>query len=427
MSGRVFGVNPLTRVEGEGRVRVEIRDDKIETEVNIFEPPRFFEAFLVGRSYKDVTDITARICGICPVAYQMSSAKAIENAFGVEVDEDIETVRRLLYCGEWIQSHALHFFLLALPDFFGKNDVLGLLKEHPDIVKIGLETKNVGDKIMALIGGRATHPISPCVGGFTGLPSAGKLKAMLEPLKEVEKNMQMVTEWVLDKVAMPELDHDVEVASLWDPEEYPMSAGDVMSNKGLHIKQGDFCNNIEEYQVPHSTAYHARVKGRSTFLVGPLSRLKLNLDSLRPVPKRYADAVDERNVFTQNIARILETINAIEDSVGILEDYKEPLRSRVPVEPKASKGTWITEAPRGMLYHEYELDASGRIKRARIIPPTAQNLANMEEMLKVLVEGRIDSPDEELAKLSGMLIRSYDPCISCSVHSLKIDIKRLNR
>ncbi|MEW6592252.1 MAG: Ni/Fe hydrogenase subunit alpha [Candidatus Hadarchaeota archaeon] len=424
MSSRIFGVNPLTRVEGEGRVRVKIEGGKIETEVNIFEPPRFFEAFLVGRSYKDVTDITARICGICPVAYQMSSSKAIENAFEVAVDEDIEKVRRLFYCGEWIQSHALHFFLLALPDFLGKKDVLGILKEHPDIVKIGLETKSTGDKIMALVGGRTTHPISACVGGFTGLPSASRLKAMLGPLKDAEKNLQTVTDWVLDKVAMPELDYNVEISSLWDQAVYPMLAGDVMSNRGLHIKQADFSKNIEEFQVPHSTAYHARVKGRGTFLVGPLSRLKLNLDSLRPVPKRYAAAVDEKNVFTQNIARLIETINAIEDAVEILEDYKEPSRTRVPVEPKASRGAWITEAPRGMLYHEYELDASGRIKQVRIIPPTAQNLANMEEVLTALVKDRMDSSDEELAKLSGMLIRSYDPCISCSAHSFKIDIKR---
>jgi len=422
---KVYEVNPLTRVEGEGRVYARMKGDVVESvKVNIYEPPRFFEAFLLGRSYKDVPDIVARICGICPVAYQMSSTHAIEKAFNVEVDPAIEKVRRLLYCGEWIQSHALHFFLLALPDFFGHQDVFELMKAQPDVVKAGLEVKKAGNSIMALIGGRSIHPVSPCVGGFTALPPAYKFKRLLDQLREAERDVLNVSDWVMGNVKVPELEHELELVSLWDRNEYPMIYGKVASNNGLRINQEDYEKYFDEYQVEHSTALHSKTKDGKNYIVGPLSRFKLNVDNLYPHAKDYADVVNDKNVYMQNIARFLEMLHALEEAIDIIEDYKEPSRSRVPVEPKESSGAWITEAPRGMLYHRYSLDAAGRIKLAKIVPPTSQNLANVEDNLKALLESRKHEADEELVRLSGMLVRSYDPCISCSAHTLQIKIER---
>jgi coenzyme F420-reducing hydrogenase alpha subunit len=421
---KVYEVNPLTRVEGEGRVYARMRGDVVESvKVNIYEPPRFFEAFLLGRSYKDVPDIVARICGICPVAYQMSSTHAIEEAFNVEVDPVIEKVRRLLYCGEWIQSHALHFFLLALPDFFSHHDIFELMKAQPDIVKAGLEIKKVGNSIMALIGGRSIHPVSPCVGGFTSLPPAFKFKRLLDNLRGAEGDILKISDWVMKNVKVPELEHELELVSLWDHREYPMNYGKVVSKGGLRVNQEDYDKYFEEYQVEHSTSLHSKTKDGKTYMVGPLSRFRLNVDKLHPHARQYADVVRDNNAFMQNIARFLEISHALEEAIDILEDYREPSRSRVPVEPKKSSGAWITEAPRGMLYHRYDLDADGRIKLAKIIPPTSQNLANVEENLKALLESRKHEADEELVRLSGMLVRSYDPCISCSAHTLQIKIE----
>ncbi|MGQ9782314.1 MAG: Ni/Fe hydrogenase subunit alpha [Nitrososphaeria archaeon] len=422
---KVYEVNPLTRVEGEGRIYVRVKENMVEdVKVNIYEPPRFFEAFLLGRSYKDVPDIVARICGICPVAYQMSSTHAIEKAFNLEVDQAIEKVRRLLYCGEWIQSHALHFFLLALPDFFGLQDVFELMKVQPDVVKAGLEVKKAGNSIMALIGGRSIHPVSPCVGGFTDLPPEYKFKRLIEQLKNAERNVLKVSDWIMENVKVPELKHELELVSLWDQGNYPMIYGKVASSSGLRVNQEDYDKYFEEYQVEHSTALHSKTKEGKTYIVGPLSRFKLNVSSLYPHAKQFAEFVNDKNVYMQNIARFLEMLHSLEEAIEILGNYKELSRSKVPVEPKKSSGAWITEAPRGMLYHRYELDDSGRIKSAKIIPPTSQNLANMEDNLKALLESRRHESDEELVRLSGMLIRSYDPCISCSAHALQIKIDR---
>ncbi|MEM3403404.1 MAG: Ni/Fe hydrogenase subunit alpha [Nitrososphaeria archaeon] len=422
---KVYEVNPLTRVEGEGKIYARVKENVVEdVKVNIYEPPRFFEAFLLGRSYKDVPDIVARICGICPVAYQMSSTHAIEKAFNLEIDQAIEKVRRLLYCGEWVQSHALHFFLLALPDFFALQDVFELTKVQPDVVKAGLEVKKAGNSIMALIGGRSIHPVSPCVGGFTGLPPGYKFKRLIEQLKNAERKVLKVSDWIMENVKVPELKHELELVSLLDQNEYPMIYGKVASSSGLQVNQEDYDKYFDEYQVEHSTALHSKTKEGKTYIVGPLPRLRLNVSSLYPQAKQYAKVVNDKNVYMQNIARFLEMLHALEEAIDILEDYKEPSRSKVPVEPKKSSGAWITEAPRGMLYHRYELDESGRVKSAKIIPPTSQNLANIEDNLKALLENRGHESDEELVRLCGMLIRSYDPCISCSAHALQIKIDR---
>lgn len=428
MTTKTIKVDYLARVEGEGALFVKIRDREVkDVRFRIFEPPRFFEAFLCGRRYDEVPDITARICGICPTAYQMSSIHAMEDAFGVDIGGQIRELRRFLYCGEWIESHVLHVYMLHAPDFLGFPDAIQLAKTAPDAVKRGLKLKKVGNEIAALIGGREIHPINVRVGGFYRAPSRRSMRAMLDQLRWARDAAAETVRWVAT-LPFPDFEMDYEFVALRHPTEYPFNEGAIVSNRGLEIDVREYTNHFVEEHVEHSNALQGRLRERGSYLTGPLARFALNFERLTPACRDLALetglGTSCRNPFKSIVVRAIEVLYACEEAIRIVEQYEEPDRPYVDVEPRESIGHGCTEAPRGILYHRYELDAAGIVRHATIVPPTSQNQKQIEEDLRQFIPPRQDLPDEELTIQCEQAIRNYDPCISCATHFLKLTVDR---
>jgi coenzyme F420-reducing hydrogenase alpha subunit len=384
---------------------------------------------LRGRDFQEVPDITARICGICPVAYQMGSCHALEKATGVfdQVDPAIRSLRNILYCGEWIESHVLHMFLLHLPDFLGFESAISMAADHGALVKRSLRIKKAGNDVVALLGGRSVHPVGVCVGGFYRAPDPAAAARLARELRACLDEMCDIALLLAQKITFPELERDYEFIALSPDDEYPMNLGRIRSNKGLDVDQIEFGRAIEERQVEHSSSFHAVVKDRGPYMVGPLARLNLNSDKLSPraaellpkLCKAVGKPLPWRNNFYSLLARGLETVHALELGADLLEKYVPPVRSRVPIVPRAGIGAHGTEAPRGICWHEYRTEADGTIASARIVPPTTQNYATIEADLRALAPQLASLSDEDAGLRCEHLIRNYDPCISCSVHFLK--------
>ncbi len=426
---RTIKVDYLARVEGEGALYIKTRNGEIlDLKLRIFEPPRFFEAFLRGRRYDEAPDITARICGICPVAYQMSAVHAMEGIFGVQVDGVLRDLRRLLYCGEWIESHALHVLMLHAPDFLGYQSVIEMAQDYPDLVKKGLELKRVGNDLVELIGGREIHPINVRVGGFYSVPKKKHLRGMLDRLQRARDIAAELVRWTAT-LDFPDLEMDYEFVALRHPDEYPLNEGRIVSNKGIDIDISQYDETFEEYHVAWSNALHSRVRGRGTYMVGPLSRFNLNFDRLPPLAQELAREagfpLPYRNPFLSIVARSVELVFACEEAIRIVEEYEEPDRPYVEYEVQAGTGYGCTEAPRGILYHRYTVDAEGIIRDAKIVPPTAQNQPQIEEDLRVLAPKVVDLPLDQATWVCEQAIRNYDPCISCATHFLRLEIERV--
>jgi coenzyme F420-reducing hydrogenase alpha subunit len=429
-ANRTFEVKALSRVEGDGALFVKLDGDRVEhVELNIYEPPRFFESFLRGREIREVTDITARICGICPVAYQMSAAHALEKALGIEVTPEIRRLRRLLYCGEWIESHALHIHLLHAPDFLGYESGISMAADHREAVERGLRLKKIGNDLLDILGGRAVHPINVTVGGFYRAPKVRDLKALLPDL---QWGLQASIE-VLKLVAgfdFPDLNVDYECVCIQDPHEYPMNEGRVVATSGLNVPVEEYEQHFQERHMRQSTALHSvQIPQRRSYLVGPLARINLCLDQLSPIAKREAEncgiAWPSRNNFHSIAARTIEMIDAYEEAIAIVQDYNaEPAQSRVPYEPKPGTGCHATEAPRGLLYHRYRIGDDGLIAEAKIVPPTSQNQGQIEDDLRAYVPQILGLDDAKATLRCEHLIRNYDPCISCATHFLRLQVER---
>lgn len=421
-------VDYLARVEGEGGLHVKIKDGQVEdVKFNIFEPPRFFEAFLRGRNYTEAPDITARICGICPVAYQMSSVHAMENALGVKVEGQLRALRRLIYCGEWIESHALHVYMLHAPDFLGYEDAILMAKDHPDVVKQGLELKKIGNELVTLVGGREIHPINVRVGGFYKAPEKGALEKLAEKLRWAKGAAHDMISFTAG-LEFPDFEQDYEYVSLRHPEEYPFNEGRIVSSKGIDISIEEYEAYFEEEHVKHSTSLHSIIKNRGAYSTGPLARYSLNFDRLYPEVQKAAvtAGLDEtcNNPFKSIIVRSVETLQAIEDALRIIDDYSKPEKPFVDITTKASRGCGCSEAPRGSLYHRYTLDDDGIITDARIVPPTSQNQKIIENDLWHFVPKYMNLSHDELTWKCEQVIRNYDPCISCSCHFLNLTVER---
>jgi coenzyme F420-reducing hydrogenase alpha subunit len=421
-------VGALARVEGEGGLEIQVKGGAVrDVQLRIYEPPRFFEAFLRGRRFDEAPDITARICGICPVAYQMSAVHAMENAFGVTVGGALRELRRLLYCGEWIESHVLHVAMLHAPDFLGYESAVHMAQDHAALVESALKLKKVGNDLVALLGGREIHPINVRVGGFYRVPTRAELRPLV-PRLEWARDEALALTRAVSAFDFPEFERDYEFVALRHPSEYPFNEGRLVSSKGLDFDVSEFEHYVHEEHVPHSNALHAVLRGRGAYHVGPLARYALNFDRLPEVARDAARLAGLgpvcRNPFRSIVVRAVETVFACDEALRIIGAYEPPERPSVEIVPRAGVGHACSEAPRGSLYHRYELDATGVIVSARIVPPTSQNQKTIENDLWAFVPERLELPEAELQWKCEQAVRNYDPCISCATHYLKLTVVR---
>ncbi|HEY6963030.1 MAG TPA: nickel-dependent hydrogenase large subunit [Gaiellaceae bacterium] len=425
---RVVRTDYLARVEGEGGMLVKMKDGEVtDVKLRIYEPPRFFEAFLRDRDFTEAPDITARICGICPVAYQMSSCLAMEQICGAEVTGQLRALRRLLYCGEWIESHTLHVYMLHAPDFLGVHSAVELAKIEPALVEKALQLKKIGNEVMRVVGGREVHPINVRVGGWYSVPTKAQLDALVPEL-EWAKEASLETVRVTAGLEFPQLQQDYVFASLSDGEEYPIDRGArFISSDGLDIPVDAYLEHVVEEHVEHSNALHATLDGEP-YLVGPLARWALHRELLSDDARAAADEAGlepvVRNPFRSIVVRAVEIVHAVDEALRIIRSYEPPAEPSVPVEPRAGWGHGASEAPRGTLYHRYRIDDDGAIRDAKIIPPTSQNQKMIEQDLYRFVTEHAELPDDELRWRSEQAIRNYDPCISCATHFLSLEVER---
>ncbi len=424
---RIISVGTIARVEGEGALRVTVKDGAVhDVELKIFEPPRFFEAFLQGRHYEEVPDIVARICGICPVAYQMSAVHALEQIFGLHVDGALRDLRRLIYCGEWIESHALHVFMLQAPDFLGYESGIAMAKDHASLVTRGLRLKKAGNAIMTLLGGRSVHPVSVKVGGFSRVPLRRELEVLRDELCWARDAAVETVRWVAS-FEFPDFPLDYTYVALRHSDEYPFNEVQIAASDSLQISVNEFEQHFTEHQVAYSNALHCTLQG-SPYLVGPLARLNLNQKHLTPLAKQaLADTgltLPLCNPFHGIIARSVEILYALEESLRLIERYEPPPLPTAPVTVRSGIGMACTEAPRGILYHRYQVDGDGVVREAKIVPPTSQNQGRIEQDLRLFLPRVLDRSNEEAALACERVIRCYDPCISCATHFLNLEITR---
>jgi len=426
---RVYEVHELTRVEGEGSLRLRVKDGEVvEARLGIFEAPRYFEQLVVGRTPDEVIDMVARICGICPVAYQMSAAHGFEDLFGVRIDPQSRALRRLLYCGEWIESHALHIFLLHAPDFLGYESGIAMAADHRPLVEQALRMKKAGNHLITILGGRPIHPVSVRVGGWSHVPRVSELKehrsALEEALAFAQETVRLVAGF-----PMPAFAREPRLVSLRHAAEYPFNDGRIVSSDGIDLPPGSWRSAFEEFQVEGSNALHARsVDGKGVYLLGPSARVVLAGEQLHPLAKEalaasgYADLI-RTNIYASIVARAVELVHAFAEAIDIIDAYRVPSEPLVAWQSRPGVAAWATEAPRGLLFHRYEVDESGRIRTAQIVPPTSQNQAAIEADLIVAAKQVLDLPHAEATLRLEQMIRSYDPCISCATHFLDLRIE----
>ena len=425
---RTIRTDYLARVEGEGAMTVRLVNGNVEhVELRIFEPPRFFEALLRGRSFREAPDITARICGICPVAYQMSAVQALEALAGAEIPEPIHLLRRLLYCGEWIESHALHVYMLHAPDFLGYDGAVELARDAPAAVERGLRLKKTGNELMTVIGGREIHPVNMRVGGFYRAPSRRELRRLVDPLERAREAALETVRWTAG-FDFPERAVDCELVALSEPGAYAIERGRIVSDRGLDIAVAEYDEHFAEEHVAHSTALHSRRGDGGTYLCGPLARFALSGDRLGPLAQEAAHEAGLerpcRDAFRSIVVRSVELVQSCDEALRLIEAYEEPDAPAVAVEPVAGTGYGATEAPRGLLVHRYTLDADGTILDAKIVPPTSQNQRAIEDDLRGVVGRYAALSDDELRHVCEQAIRNYDPCISCATHFLDLQVER---
>jgi coenzyme F420-reducing hydrogenase alpha subunit len=423
-----INVPVLARVEGEGALELAIEQGCIEElRLRIYEPPRMFEKFVEGYSYDDLIEMVARICGICPVAYQMSAVQAMEGLFGIEPMPWVKAMRRVMYCGEWLQSHSLHIHLLAAPDFLGFGNVIEMAAKYPAEVRRGLRLQALGNDLIALFGGRSVHPVGVCVGGFRRAPEISEVATLVQRLEEALPEAAELVAWCAS-LTLPQDQQSFTSVALHHPQEYAIGEGRIRSDRGLDIGIDDYEKHFREFQEAHSTALYAHLDGKP-YLVGPLARLNLNHeqlpDSVRENLEKTGIRFPSANMFHSMVARAVELHLVVYEALRLLREYQIPEQPRVEVRPEAGVSFGATEAPRGVLWHRYEMDDYGLVRKARIVPPTSQNQARIEQDLRNSLEAfGLEREDDALRLHAETVIRNYDPCISCATHFLKLDVRR---
>jgi coenzyme F420-reducing hydrogenase alpha subunit len=421
MSEKIIKIDYIARVEGQGAINLEVKKNgKIENlQFKIFEPPRFFESFLIGRRYDELMELTSRICGICPVAHQITTLRAVENAMNIQVSDQTKKLRKLVAISAHIQSNVLSMYFLSLPDLMGYESLIAMTKEHIDIVKMGLNLKKLGNDITQIIGGRSVHPVTMIVGGFTSIPNKNKFEAIYKRLEDAKKDAFKTFE-LFSNLKIPEFSRKCEHIAITNPKQYAINEGRFKSTEGLNIDEINYRNHIYEKQKPYSTALHSYIKKRDSFMVGPLPRVNLNWKQMSDDARNAVNANGIKfpnfNPFVSHLARSIELIHDIDECIDIIRgfSYKEEKPSSIIC--KSGFGAAITEAPRGSLYHSYIFDNNGIVKKADIVPPTAHNAYNIERDMTNFVQTIVDSPLDEISLKCEMLVRAYDPCISCSSH-----------
>jgi sulfhydrogenase subunit alpha len=415
----------ITKIEGHAKLTVKFDKKKKSARVvrlDVFESPRYFEALIKGRSYKEVPYLAGRICGICNVAHHFGSMMAIENALGVQVSEQTKKLRELLVIGGILHSHALHLYLLSLPDYLGYSSALDMTNKHLSLVKRGLRLKEAGNDITNLIGGRAIHPLTSIIGGFTQLPKHEEIKLLVKKLDEM-KSEALKTVELFTSLDAPTLEFKTEMYAIGKGS-YSFIEGDVHSLSGFHFKPEDYKKHLKEKVVPYSSSKHVTIDGNS-FSVGPLARVNINHKHLtgatKEALKKTKMELPSYRVFSANLARAVEVVFCVERAKEILQGLEMKKESIVKVGLKESEGTSATEAPRGILYHHYKFDKDGNVTYVNLIPPTTQNVKNMEDCMKRVLPDIMHLPKKKIVVELEKLIRAYDPCISCSAHFLELN------
>jgi coenzyme F420-reducing hydrogenase alpha subunit len=417
MTTKNLTVGYLARVEGETSIIVEL-DRAPAIKLKIFEPPRFFEGFLVGRKYDEVGDIVSRICGICPVSHMTTAIQAIERAMSIEVSEQTRVLRNLMSISQITASHLIHLYMLAMPDYYGYPGIVPMQENFSSQVSRLLQMKEVVNGLTGLIGARSLHPVTLLPGGFTATPSNDAFAAISEKLKEIRPLAHQVVEDV-SQFDVPQLHCNSEYVALDKADEYAVNEGRIVSTKGLNVDVSEYEESFEESEVSYAFAKKSNLRQGSSFMVGALARLNNKFDKLQPQTKRLADRIGVKfpsdNPFHNNIAQSLEIVDGIERCIQLIEstDFEEQdVHARI----KAGEGVSITEAPRGLLYHKYRVNRKGLVERANLVTPTSHNFQNIEKDLEKLVNENKDKSRDQIRLLCEKLVRAYDPCFSCSVH-----------
>jgi sulfhydrogenase subunit alpha len=425
-----INVHHITRVEGHGNVVVNVKDGKIEhLQLQIVESPRFFEVMLEGRHFTEACHITSRICGICALGHTTASLRASEAALGITPPEQVQLLRRILLNAEMLQSHVLHAYFLAAPDFFNAGSVIPLAESHPDVVKRALRMKQMGNEICEILVGRHVHPIAMAVNGFTRWPKASELKRVAGMLEDARPDIE-ATLGLFAKLQIPPFTRETEYVGLRNPDHYATYDGNIVSSKGADLAPADYKQLIKESVVGHSTAKH--VAGTdSSIMVGALARFNLNATQMHPNAQAAAEELGLNapciNPYMITVAQVVECVHYLEESLELLEALQEMEDPGPPniYTVQAGQGVGAVEVPRGILFHEYDIDKDGYIRAANCIIPTGQNLANIEQDMYALVPTMLeDSTDADITKHLEMLVRAYDPCISCSAHFLDVQYVR---
>jgi len=418
-------VDHVTRVEGHGNIVVNVKEGKIEEcKWEVVEAPRFFEAFVRGRRYLEIAHITSRICGICSIGHTLASLQATEAALGVKISEQTRLLRRILIQGENLQSHVLHAYFLAAPDFVGAPSVFPLVKTHPEVVVRALRMKKLANDLCDVFGGRTVHPITPTVNGFTKLPEIKEVKDIRKQLVDASPDLE-ATLALFKTLKIPAFERETEYISLKSKEEYALYDGVIASTDAGTTPVANYRNWTNEYLVPHSTAKYAK-NVRDSYMVGALARFNNNHDQLSPRAKKAAAELGLKtpcyNPFMNTVAQVVEVVHAVDESIRLIDEVldkglKEEDR-RILL--KAGRGVGAVDVPRGILFHDYTYDKNGICTEANCIIPTNQNHANIQKDMEALLPQILNQPPEEIRLKLEMLVRAYDPCISCSTHLLKV-------
>ena len=418
-------IHHLTRVEGHGNITVDIRNGAIlQCDLEVIEAPRFFEAMLRGRPYAQAPRLASRICGICAVAHATASIRAIESALGIHPSDQTDLLRRLNFCAEILDSHILHAYMLVAPDLLGAGSIIPLSVERPEVVFRALRMKQVAGQICAVVGGRHTHPIAMTVGGFTHLPSRAELMELLDRLEAMAPDVEATVE-LFAEMAFPDFERDTEYVALQEKDGYGLVDGCIASSDGGTWPVEEYRGLVNEHQTSHSTAKHAR-HSRQSYMVGALSRFNLNHRKLHPSAQAAANRLQLRpicrNPFMITTAQVVELVHYHEEALRIIRQLLEQgIQVEELVEPAglSGEGVGACEAPRGTLYHHYVI-RNGAIVDANCVIPTGQNLANIEADMRELAPQIWDRPREEITLALEMLVRAYDPCISCATHMVEV-------